>query len=389
MSPPLNIASLGTVAGPNGDKDDNSLDLNELNSEEEEEDDGDDGDDGENGVQDGPDYLIASDGDPSSTGNEEDADVDTAGDQAEDGAEEEDIVAEQQQGSSNGAAESYRPYGDAPVRSCLTGVVVRKRSRLMDVVGPRRRRSTTQESQTSEVTQQETRKDAVAYAVRLAASLLESTDATIRDGNQEMEEYMLSDELEPGDFELRAPSWARRPPHGKQYGVTYIEIYREAIKSLFMAGVNDSSKKMNPAMMRQELIKLNLGRYTVPGENEIRAEVSKLVAQQKAEQRAGTSARARPSNKIPEQYSIALVEEFNRAFALGQSQCSGDLDQTLACAIMKPKAVVAKLKERFRQGGALPRDFPDDKKLASKISALKTGERRKAETKGSITEQLR
>ena len=47
-----------------------------------------------------------------------------------------------------------------------------------------------------------------------------------------------------------------------QYGCGNISIYRDAIKPVSELGVQDSSKRMNPVMIRLALIKLNLGQYT-------------------------------------------------------------------------------------------------------------------------------
>ena len=67
---------------------------------------------------------------------------------------------------------------------------------------------------------------------------------------------------------------------GAQYGRAYLEPYN--IKMMFDRGARISSGKMNPCAMLEELQSLHPGRYTLPGENEIRAEIIKLFGRKKA-----------------------------------------------------------------------------------------------------------
>ena len=54
------------------------------------------------------------------------------------------------------------------------------------------------------------------------------------------------------------------------------------IKRMFSRGARVSSGKISPCAMLEELQSLYPGRYTLPGENEIRAEITKLFGREKA-----------------------------------------------------------------------------------------------------------
>lgn len=86
----------------------------------------------------------------------------------------------------------------------------------------------------------------------------------------------MSEQLSDEEFEYKRAGWAVRAPHGEQYGVTYISEYKDDVKELFERAVSESTNKMNSAMMREELQRKCPGRFSIPGENEIRAEMSRL-----------------------------------------------------------------------------------------------------------------
>ena len=65
------------------------------------------------------------------------------------------------------------------------------------------------------------------------------------------------------------------------YGDTYIEPYKEKLKEMFQVGARNSSKKMNAAMMRNELRKLYPNIFSIPGETEIKKYISQLFVKSK------------------------------------------------------------------------------------------------------------
>jgi hypothetical protein len=80
--------------------------------------------------------------------------------------------------------------------------------------------------------------------------------------------------------------WARRPGWGRQYGATYIKKYKGEIEQLFNAGAANSSVKMNPTMMLDNLRQKYPGRFSLPGENEIRTPIGTLFSRGKKQRAA-------------------------------------------------------------------------------------------------------
>ena len=66
------------------------------------------------------------------------------------------------------------------------------------------------------------------------------------------------------------------------YGETYIDPYKDKLKELFEVGVQNSSRKMNAAMMRSELKKLFPNVFSIPGETEIKKYISQLFSKSKS-----------------------------------------------------------------------------------------------------------
>ena len=88
--------------------------------------------------------------------------------------------------------------------------------------------------------------------------------------------------------------WAKRKGHGKSYGVNYIEQYTEDLDKMFEAGIRNSSSKMSAGKMRDNLLNLYPGRFSIPGETQIKQYIGKLSQQEKS--RAKNKNRA-PSNR--------------------------------------------------------------------------------------------
>ena len=81
--------------------------------------------------------------------------------------------------------------------------------------------------------------------------------------------------------------WGRRANRigtstSSMYGETYIEPYKDKLKELFEVGVQNSSRKMNAAMMRNELKKLFPNVFSIPGETEIKKYISQLFSKSKS-----------------------------------------------------------------------------------------------------------
>ena len=127
------------------------------------------------------------------------------------------------------------------------------------------------------------RNDCAARAVRYASYYIST-------GGFKVHDVQLQDPLHDhaNDFEVsqqRTPTqgWARRAKKtaGGLYGNTYIHLYKDEIEGFFNTGKQDSSRKMNPAQMR-EALKLNHPEsFMIPGETEIKQQISLLFQQSK------------------------------------------------------------------------------------------------------------
>ena len=125
------------------------------------------------------------------------------------------------------------------------------------------------------------RMDAVAIAVRCANDLIHSV-LKVRSGKDDMVEYLLSQQLETPQSSFKHQGWAWHPAHGDTYGTTYVHLYRTEVKEMFDRGVQTETEKMSPAIMLETLQERFPNRYSLPGKNEIRTEISSLLQKQKS-----------------------------------------------------------------------------------------------------------
>ena len=85
--------------------------------------------------------------------------------------------------------------------------------------------------------------------------------------------------------------WGRRSKftEGGTYGKKYITKYKDELKELFDKGNVDSSHKMNPAMMREYLVTKYPFTYSLPGETEIKQQISAFAQHEKTPKRKQTT----------------------------------------------------------------------------------------------------
>lgn len=194
-----------------------------------------------------------------------------------------------------------------------------------------------------------------AYALRNLESLLENVnlDIGIRDGRDSAPEYVMAQDFQMTPYE---PGWAVRPPHGKMYGKSYIDGYRPDIRSLFDLGVANSDEKMHASWMLERLKEVYPNRFDLPSEQDIRTECTRLFKLQKDGKPLDTlPGRGRKKSK----WMKAFEEWLKDRLALES----------------KPNLLVEQFKRSLLQKSNdqdLPEDFPSNKKLASKVSSLKT-----------------
>lgn len=61
------------------------------------------------------------------------------------------------------------------------------------------------------------------------------------------------------------------------YGAKYIQDYKEDVEELFNCGAVEPGKTLDHARMLEHLAKTYPHRYNLPGENEIRAQISMIM----------------------------------------------------------------------------------------------------------------
>ncbi|GBG35190.1 Hypothetical Protein FCC1311_114132 [Hondaea fermentalgiana] len=112
---------------------------------------------------------------------------------------------------------------------------------------------------------------------------------SLRDGRSDMPEYVLAvHHVLPADPQ----GWARRPHHGSAYGSDYMGPYRERVEELLGLGVENSSHKMGPGVMRAQLEKEFPGQSCLPSKERIKLLIGQLSTQQKAREQAERMAMA-------------------------------------------------------------------------------------------------
>ena len=197
--------------------------------------------------------------------------------------------------------------------------------------------------------------DAVAIAVRCANDLIHSV-LKVRSGKDDMVEYLLSQQLEIPQSSLKRQGWAWRPAHGDTYGTTYVHLYRTEIKEMFDRGVQTETEKMSPAIMLETLQERYPNRYSLPGKNELRTEISSLLQKQK-------SGRTQKKSK----FSTTFTEFIKNIFDQVLEQKDHQLDR------IKPKEILAIVKQHLmEEDGSIPLDFSSDKYITAKVSNLKS-----------------
>ena len=111
--------------------------------------------------------------------------------------------------------------------------------------------------------------------------------------------------------------WAKRRGHGNLYGISYIHLYEDDLKTMFQAGVINNSNKMSAGKMRENLLDIYPDRFSIPGETEIKQFIGKLSQQSKKKggndaSSAVKSTRGRKAGNITASWHGTLREIVNR-----------------------------------------------------------------------------
>ena len=175
---------------------------------------------------------------------------------------------------------------------------------------------------------------------------------------------------EAADYKIEPfeSGWAKRKGHGKSYGVSYITHYEDDLKRMFQVGMKNSANKMNAGKMRDNLINLYPGRFSIPGETQIKQFIGKLAQQEKDKDKQKNkkrSGRGRKAGGIKSSWHPILV------------QIVEDNPKE------KPEVIYNSFINMFSNDNLpddlplTPEDEPDKEKIKSTIARFKTNIRKK------------
>ena len=134
----------------------------------------------------------------------------------------------------------------------------------------------------------QSRQDSRSKAIRMANHHIQSGDLSVLSSTKDnpILDDSRSFNLDDETVSLFNEGWGRRANSknnsSSMYGETYIGRYKDKLKEYFQQGHKDSSKKMNAAMMREELKKQFPDVFSIPGETEIKQYISLLFAKSKS-----------------------------------------------------------------------------------------------------------
>mmetsp|Transcript_3896 Transcript_3896/g.8597 ORF Transcript_3896/g.8597 Transcript_3896/m.8597 type:complete len:186 (-) Transcript_3896:1393-1950(-) len=173
---------------------------------------------------------------------------------------------------------------------------------------------------------------------------MESHDVPIHSGKGNMVENSLVRNVVT---DKKKQGWGIRPTWGKLYGETFIEEYTNELKEMFDVGEKNKVNKMGPAVKHEQLKRNHPeSPFSLPGENVIRRQISKLMAT--ANSVPKEDGKGRGSKLFPDAMRSLVQSEL------------------LKNPVLKPKAGLALVKEKF------PDTELGDSQTRSLISQLKT-----------------
>ena len=90
--------------------------------------------------------------------------------------------------------------------------------------------------------------------------------------------------IKANDFKIKPfeNGWAKRNSHGRTYGVSYLHLYESDLMEMYQIGVTNNSSKMSAGKMRENLLNMYPGRFSIPGETEIKQFIGKVTQTNKA-----------------------------------------------------------------------------------------------------------
>ena len=157
--------------------------------------------------------------------------------------------------------------------------------------------------------------------------------------------------------------WAKRQGHGNTYGISYLHLYEDDLKTMFQAGVINNSNKMSAGKMRENLLDMYPDRFSIPGETEIKQFIGKLSQQYKKKggndaSSTAKSTRGRKAGNITVSWYGTLREIVNRE--------PNEKPEEIFRILM------ATFDDNLPDDLPMDNDTPDKKNIKSTISRFKT-----------------
>ena len=146
------------------------------------------------------------------------------------------------------------------------------------------------------------------------------------------------------------------------YGVSYLDEYRPLIEEYYLVGKRNSSEKMSPSIMREKLKHQYPNRFSLPGETDIRGVISALIQKDNNKKQSTQTREA----AVPD-YVADIISDLI-------SPSGGNPKLMPAAAYAAVRRIV------IEQKGSLPDDFPEEDKIKSKVSAMKSTAKKKAKS---------
>ena len=94
------------------------------------------------------------------------------------------------------------------------------------------------------------RNDAIAKVIWYASTVI-STSNYSKDHKAEDLLCLETESFSPLPDQIFKPGWARHPVHGKSYGDSYIQHYKDDLFKYYAAGELDSYKKMSAGKLER------------------------------------------------------------------------------------------------------------------------------------------
>lgn len=210
-----------------------------------------------------------------------------------------------------------------------------------------------------------------AYAKRCLIDLKHAGDLSVIEATDlPLKMLDISRKLAQSDTTPTLPilqqGWAVRPPKGSMYGANYIDFYRPVIYELYQKGVEISSNRLGPGRMQESLQAKYPNRFDIPGQYQIRSEISKLMKAEKTKaHRAATESLV---DQVPQTARAAdkPITERKRRRRMDAVYANFLSTSVASNPAITPRGAVILFRENFATADGI-----SNEQICNKVSALK------------------